>query len=77
MSKKVDKSWKGFQSEVTQIMAFESGELSPNQIVDLFSELLKNGHAWSLQGLYGRTATDLIEAGYLDRTGKILKRLPE
>jgi len=64
-------------SEVDSIIAFESGELSANDTLTLFSELIKNGHAWTLQGFYGRTATDLIEAGYLNRKGEILKRVPE
>ena len=41
----------------------------------LFSELIRNGHAWSLQGSYGRTAKALIEAGWLDQEGNILKEL--
>ena len=55
------------------IMAFESGEASPTEIVEGFSELVKSGMAWSLQGFYGRTATALIEDGYLDSDGTILK----
>jgi len=56
-------------------MAFEDGELSDNEIIELFSELIKSGMAWQLQGFYGRFARDLIEQGYLSKDGKILKRL--
>lgn len=58
---------------VDRIIAYEQGELSPKATIELFSELIKNGQAWSLQGHYGRTAMNLINNGYLDKKGKILK----
>lgn len=45
------------------IIDFESGELPPEQVVDLFQYLVDTGLAWQLQGFYGRTAKALIEAG--------------
>jgi hypothetical protein len=59
--------------EVGAIMAFEQGDLGNEEILKLFSELIKNGHAWSLQGSYGRAAKSLIDQGYLDEQGTILK----
>jgi hypothetical protein len=59
--------------EVANIIAYEQGELSPADTLTFFACLLKNGHAWSLQGRYGRAATALIGLGYLDRAGNILK----
>lgn len=59
--------------EVSYIMAFESGELRGNKVLDLFSSLIKSGRAWSLQGSYGRMAKSLIERGYISDKGKILK----
>jgi len=56
-----------------KIMKYESGEMSENEALELFSELVKNGMAWTLQGHYGRFANELIQNGYLDRNGKILK----
>jgi len=49
--------------EVSWIMAYEGGELDEDDIVDGFQRLVDNGHAWTLQGHYGRTAARLIDAG--------------
>lgn len=64
-------------SEVDLIIAYESGELSQQKTLELFSMLVKNGHAWSLQGMYGRMAHQLIEAGYLDKQGNITRTFEE
>lgn len=48
---------------VTKIMDYESGEMSEEDTIDLFQELINSGLAWQLQGSYGRTALALIEAG--------------
>ena len=58
---------------VDKIIAFESGELSAKDTIELFAELVRTGDAWRLQGFYGRTAKSLIDSGFIDRTGKILK----
>jgi len=60
---------------VSGIMEFEAGELSTEKTLELFAELIKTGQAWSLQGHYGRTAQALIEAGYINRNGKVLKTI--
>ena len=54
------------------MMAFENGELDEDGVVELFSNLIKTGLAWQLQGFYGRTAQSLIEGGYLSPKGDIL-----
>ena len=59
--------------EVGYIIAYEQGELRGNKVLKLFSHLIKTGKAYSLQGSYGRMASNLIERGYLSATGKILK----
>lgn len=65
-------------SELTnEIIEYESGELSSEDTLKLFSKLVKNGMAWTLQGSYGRAAASLIEAGYLDRHGNVLKQIEE
>ena len=48
---------------IQQIMDFEDGSLSEAQTIDLFQNLVDSGLAWQLQGVYGRTATAMIEAG--------------
>lgn len=59
------------------IISYESGELSDKKTLELFSELIKTGKAWRLQGHYGRVAKSLIDTGYIDRRGNILKKLSE
>jgi len=56
---------------VDKIIAFESGELNNEGILELFSELIKTGQAWNLQGCYGRTAQALINKGLIDTQGVI------
>jgi hypothetical protein len=60
---------------VGYMMSFEAGELGDQKTIELFSVLIKNGTAWSLQGSYGRFAKALIEAGYLSNKGDILKEV--
>jgi len=48
---------------VDKIISFESGELSVDEVVVLFQELVDSGLAWSLQNSYGRVAQSLIESG--------------
>lgn len=48
---------------VTFIMQFEGGQLTEEEIVNGFQELIDSGVVWQLQGYYGRTAAALIKAG--------------
>jgi len=50
--------------EVGFIMDFEGGSVTQGEIINGFQHLIDNGHAWSLQGSYGRTAQALINAGH-------------
>jgi len=60
---------------VDYIMQYEGGELDAPGTLQLFSYLVKTGQAWSLQGAYGRAAKSIIDAGYLDQKGNILKNI--
>jgi hypothetical protein len=50
-------------------MAWEDNQLDHEETVNFFQHLIDTGMAWSLQGMYGREATRLIEAGYCTRPG--------
>lgn len=54
---------------VDKIMAYEGGEMSEEDTVAFFQELIDKGLAWTLQGHYGRTAKALIDAGYCTAKG--------
>ena len=64
-----------FYDFVGNIISYESGELKENDILVLFSELVKNGMIVSLQGCYHRTARALIDSGYISINGDILKEI--
>ncbi|WP_329289515.1 hypothetical protein [Streptomyces pseudovenezuelae] len=53
------------------LISYEQGELSARETLELFALLVKSGMAWTLQGSYGRTANELIHAGYLTREGGV------
>lgn len=48
---------------VSDIIAYENGELDTEQTLAFFQRLVDTGLAWQLQGSYGRAARDLIKAG--------------
>ena len=52
---------------VDSIIAYEQGSLSQEETLTLFQDLLDSGDVWRLQGHYGRTAVQLLEAGLIRR----------
>lgn len=51
------------ETQVDAIIAYESGEMHPSDVVPFVQSLIDNGLAWSLQGSYGRLARACIDAG--------------
>lgn len=51
---------------LTQLIAYEQGELDGDELIGLFQYLVDSGLAWRLQGHYGRTANDFINAGLVE-----------
>tara|TARA_B100000427_G_C15122019_1_gene426211 strand:- start:184 stop:369 length:186 start_codon:yes stop_codon:yes gene_type:complete len=52
---------------VDKICRYEEGQMTDEEMISFFQELVNNGMAWSLQGHYGRTAMYLIENGYVQK----------
>jgi hypothetical protein len=48
---------------VDKIIAYEGGDMSDEETIEFFQELINSGLVWNLQGSYGRTAKQLIDAG--------------
>jgi hypothetical protein len=53
------------------LITYEEGMLDARETLELFALLVKSGMAWTLQGSYGRTANELIHAGYLTQEGGV------
>jgi hypothetical protein len=58
---------------VDDIIAYESGDLNFEEVVNLFQNLVDTGMAWSLQGAYGRMATDFLEEGLIQPFPRVEK----
>lgn len=58
-------------TNVDTIIAFENGDLSERETLDLFAGLIKTGTAWTLQGSYGRMANGFLEQGLIDPDGTV------
>lgn len=54
-------------SQIGRMIDYENGDLSVDETIELFQELIDSGLAWRLQGFYGRTAEALINAGLCTR----------
>ena len=48
------------------ILDYEMGILEEEDTITLFQHLVDTGMAWQLQGHYGRTAQQMIEAGVIN-----------
>ena len=48
---------------VDKLIQYENGNMTEEEMVGFFQELIDSGLAWQLQGHYGRVANNLIEEG--------------
>ena len=53
----------GFDT-VSFIVAYENDDLTEEEVIAGFQELINSGLVWQLGGFYGRTATALIKSGH-------------
>lgn len=60
---------------INALIDYETGELNNTNTIKLFSHLIRKDLIQGLQGHYGRTAEDLIQQGYINDKGKILKEV--
>ena len=51
------------------MMRWEDGDLTEAETIELFQSLVDSGLAWQLQGMYGRQAKALIDAGLVTIDG--------
>lgn len=58
---------------ISRIMDWEAGDMDADETLEFFSDLISSGLAWSLQGVYGRTAAAYIEQGYISPEGEVLR----
>ncbi len=50
---------------LSQMIAWEEGQLDHEQTVQLFQHIVHTGIVCCLHGIYGRTAHDLIQGGWV------------
>lgn len=48
-----------------RLMQYEGGDMSEEDTLALFQDLVNSGLAWQLQGHYGRTAASLLQQGLI------------
>jgi len=51
--------------DVSQIIDYENGDMTGEEAIEFFRDLIESGLAWELQGHYGRTAEYLLEEGLI------------
>jgi hypothetical protein len=60
--------------DIDEFLAYEHGEMGPDEVLDFFARLVVLGLAWTLQGSYGRQAAQFIESGYITEDGEVTDR---
>jgi hypothetical protein len=54
-----------FVGLVDQLIAYEEGQITGDEEVAFFEQLVESGTCWQLQGHYQRVAATLLEAGLI------------
>jgi hypothetical protein len=54
--------------DIEKIMAYESGEMEMEEVVEFFQDGIDSSWVWQLQGSYGRMARQLMDAGLIWET---------
>lgn len=55
-----------------------SGEVhTEDEVLQAWASLIESGACWSLQGFYGRGASQIIDEGIISPEGKILRSAEE
>ncbi len=57
------------------VEGFDGMEHDQKEEQQAWAHLIKTGLCWKLQGWYGRSAMDWINAGLIDKEGNILKEV--
>jgi len=56
---------------LNQMIDYEEGNLSEDEVVELFQQLIDYGLVWQLQGHYGRVAEHFINEGLCTPTARV------
>lgn len=62
--------------DTRRIMRYEAGQMTAEEQIDFFAELIRTNQIHHLQGSYGRMGHELQINGYIDEQGNVL-RYPE
>lgn len=54
---------------IDDIISWEDGSMSQEDEIKFFQGMIDSGVVWQLQGMYGRRATELINAGLCKPVG--------
>lgn len=57
---------------IDAIIQYESGDMTEQEVIEFFAELVCFGYIHHLQGHYQRTAQALIEDGLISADGEVL-----
>lgn len=56
-----------------RVLLYETDQMSEQEMISMFQELVDTGMAWKLQGHYGRTSMILLDAGVIAPPEDVLR----